>query len=167
MFLIGEIISTHGIKGEVKVKQITDFIERFHIGETVYYKSNQDKLLPLIIDGFRTTNKGLLIQFKGYSSINDVEHLLGMNLYIKEEQLTALEENEYYFHEIIGCNVKTTTGENLGIIDSILTPGANDVWVIKSRDGKEILIPYIEDVVKQVNIAEKEVTIELMEGLID
>lgn len=167
MFLIGEILAAHGIKGEVKVRKITDFIERFHIGETVYYENEQDELLPLVIDGFRTSNKGLLLRFEGYSSIDDVEQLLGMKLYIIEEQLTTLKEHEYYYHEIIGCTVKANTGEKLGIIDSILSPGANDVWIVKDDQGKEILIPYIEDVVKQVDIENKEVTIELMEGLID
>ena len=167
MFLIGKILTSHGINGEVKIRQITDFIERFYIGETVYYKSHEDTLLPLVIDGFRTMNKGLLVHFEGYSSIDEVEHLLGNNLYILEEQLTELDEHEFYYHEIIGCLVKTTTGEKLGIIESILSPGANDVWVVKGSNGREILIPYIEDVVKEVHIAKKEIIIEVMEGLID
>src|SRR5690625_1365680 len=123
MFLIGEIITSHGIKGEVKVRQITDFIERFYTGATVYYKADDDKLLPLIIDGFRTMNKGLLIHFEGHSSIDAVEYLLGKNLYIMEDQLTELGEHEFYYHEIIGCVVKSTSDEHIGVIESILTPG--------------------------------------------
>ena len=81
--------------------------------------------------------------------------------------ISELEENEYYFHEIIGCEVFDENNESLGEIVEILTPGANDVWVIKSKNGKEILIPYIEDVVKNVDIPNKIINIEVMEGLID
>ncbi|GAT42148.1 16S rRNA processing protein RimM [Listeria monocytogenes] len=88
-------------------------------------------------------------------------------LKIKEAQLTDLEENEFYFHEIIGCIVVTTDGEELGEITEILTPGANDVWVVKGSDKKEKLIPYIADVVKEININDKKITIEVMEGLLD
>jgi 16S rRNA processing protein RimM len=87
-------------------------------------------------------------------------------LKVPDSQLGELEENEYYFHEIIGCTVTTVSGEELGKVSEILTPGANDVWVIKGKGGKEILIPYIEDVVLKVDIKEKQITIEPLEGLL-
>ena len=71
-----------------------------------------------------------------------------------EDQLQELEEGEYYLHEIVGCKVVTTAGEELGTVKEILSPGANDVWVVKGERGKEHLIPYIEDIVKKVDIAE-------------
>ncbi|MGM8211777.1 ribosome maturation factor RimM [Virgibacillus sp. W0430] len=167
MFNIGKIVNTHGIKGEVKVKRITDFEERFSIGETVYVRDEKGNDMPLIIDGHRVHKQFDLLRFKEMDTINDVEKFKGSYLKVKEEQLKSLAENEYYYHEIIGCEVKTTTGEKLGIIESILSPGANDVWVVKQANGKEALIPYIADVVKQVNVDDKVVIIELMEGLLD
>ncbi|MEI3606663.1 ribosome maturation factor RimM [Pseudogracilibacillus sp. SE30717A] len=167
MFVIGKIINTHGIKGEVKVKQISDFPERFKLGSTVYLTNHDDELITLKIAGMRLHKGFLLLQFEGYESINDVEHLKGVELKIKEEQQEPLGENEYYYHQIIGCNVVTTEGEEIGIIESILSPGANDVWVIRGKNNQEILIPYIEPVVKDVNVEGKQVIIELMEGLID
>lgn len=166
MFVVGKIINIHGIKGEVKVQQITDFPERFHVGNTVFI-TEQNSLIPLKIDGFRTHKNNLLLHFEGYDSIEDIEHLKGKELKIKEDQQEELGENEFYYHEIIGCKVITTENEELGIIESILSPGANDVWVVKGKNNQEILIPYIEPVVKHVNVAEKLVTIELMEGLIE
>lgn len=166
MFVVGKIINIHGIKGEVKVQQITDFPERFHVGNTVFI-TEQNSLIPLKIDGFRTHKNNLLLHFEGYDSIEDIEHLKGKELKIKEDQQEELGENEFYYHEIIGCKVITTENEELGIIESILSPGANDVWVVKGKKNQEILIPYIEPVVKHVNVAEKLVTIELMEGLIE
>lgn len=167
MFIVGKIVNTHGLKGEVKVKRITDFEERFHVGSTVYIKNKDNEAIPLIIASFRTHKNHDLLQFEEYDSIEAVEPLKGATLYIKKEQLTPLEPGEFYFHEIIGCKMYTLDGEYIGEIESILTPGANDVWVVKNESGKEILIPYIDDVVKEVNIEEKKVLIELMEGLID
>ncbi len=166
LFVIGQIMGTHGLKGELKVKQLTDFNERFDIGNKVYIKDKIDKV-ELEIDGYRQTNKGLLIHFKHYETIKDVEHLVGETLYITEKEQTELEENAFYYHQIIGCNVQTIDGENLGVVESILAPGANDVWVVNDGNGKEILIPYIEDVVIDVNIAKKLIKIKLLEGLIE
>src|SRR5690625_1921353 len=100
MFIVGKIINTHGIKGEVKVKQITDFIERFQVGNKVFAIGQEEQVIPLTIDGFRTQKNNLLLHFEGYDSINDVETLKGLDLKIKQEQQELLEENEYYYHEI-------------------------------------------------------------------
>lgn len=167
MFNVGKIVNTHGIKGEVKVKRITDFRERFSIGEVVYIQTEAGNYIPLTIDGHRVHKQFDLLHFKGIDNINDIEQYKGSYLKIKREQLKPLSTNEYYYHEIIGCEVRTTDGEKLGTIDTILSPGANDVWVVKRPEGKEVLIPYIEDVVKQVHTEERFVIIELMEGLLD
>lgn len=166
MYNVGKIVNTHGVRGEVKVKRITDFAERFAIGETLYVMENGD-FLPLVIDGHRVHKGFDLIHFERYDNINDVEHFKGAYLTISEEQLTELEEDAYYYHEIIGCDVYTHSGEKVGTIKEILAPGANDVWVVQKANGKEVLIPYIEDVVKAVDTDEKKVVIEPMEGLLD
>lgn len=167
MFTIGKITNTHGIKGEVKVKQITDFIERFDEGSIIYVIDHNNNAQPLEIDGFRTQHNNLLIHFKGYDSIEDVEDFKGLLLKIKQEQLTDLPENEFYYYEIIGCTVWTTDEDEIGMIDHILSPGANDVWVVKNAANKEVLIPYIQDVVKEVDVENKRVIIEPMEGLLE
>lgn len=166
MYNVGQIINTHGIGGEVRVFRITDFDDRFDIGKTLYIEKN-DELIPLTIDGHRKHKQYDLLHFKGYHTIEDVEPFKGAYLKIKGDQLLKLPEDEYYYHEIIGCIVITTSGENVGKIDHILSPGANDVWVVKQNDGKEILIPYIKDIVTQVNVEEKKVMIEPMEGLLE
>ncbi|MCG3056595.1 ribosome maturation factor RimM, partial [Escherichia coli] len=85
---------------------------------------------------------------------------------VSEDQLSELEDGEFYFHEIIGCIVKTEEGQELGKIKEILIPGANDVWVVKGKDGKEILIPYIDAVVQEIDVENKEIIITVMEGLL-
>lgn len=167
MFNVGKVVNTHGINGEVKVIRITDFEERFQKGrELIWTDESEQKQLSLIISGHRTHKNFDLLLFQGYESIDDAEPLKGGLLKVKEEQLTELDEGEYYYHEIIGCTVYLDTGEELGSVTEILSPGANDVWVVQ-LDEKDALIPYIEDVVKEVNIPEKKIIIEPIEGLLD
>lgn len=167
MFTVGKIINTHGIKGEVKVHRISDFDERFDVGEKLFVIMENKQPIQVEIVGHRIHKGFDLILLKGFESINDVEPLKNSYLKITEEQLTELEENEYYYHEIINCNVFLNTGEKVGIIKEILSPGANDVWVVKPEKGKDILIPYINDVVKEIDIDAKKVVIEPIEGLLD
>lgn len=167
LFDVGKIVNTHGIRGEVKVQRLTDFEERFAIGEKVYIESSTGELIEFEIDGHRMHQKFDLLRFKGFDSLNDIEPFKGKTLKIKEGQLNLLAEGEYYYHDIIGCDVFTTSGNFVGKITHIFETGANDVWEIKSPGGKEILIPFINDVVKEVKVGEQRVTIEPMEGLLE
>lgn len=106
-------------------------------------------------------------QFKEMPSLNEVEHLRNMVIKVPEEDLGELEEDEFYFHEIIGHEVVSEDGELIGTVKEILTPGANDVWVVARKGKKDALIPYIASVVKDININEKKIKIHVMEGLID
>lgn len=167
MFNVGKIINTHGLRGEVKVHRITDFEDRFDIGAKVYAVKDNSEPIELMISSHRMHKGFDLLRFQGLDSIDDVEHLKGAMLKITKDQLTELEEGEYYYFEIIGCSVYTTGGERIGEVKEILSPGANDVWVVKRKEGKDVLIPYIEDVVKKVNPDAKEIVIHPMEGLLD
>ncbi|RLL45295.1 ribosome maturation factor RimM [Oceanobacillus piezotolerans] len=167
MFTVGKIINTHGIRGEVKVLRISDFEDRFQKGKKLFLVKDNGESVELTIDGHRLHKGFDLLHFKEFNNINEVEQFKGLFLKITKEQLTELEENEFYYHEIIDCEVYTISGEKLGVVKEILSPGANDVWVVKPNKGKDILIPYIEDVVKEVSITEKKIIIEPMEGLLD
>lgn len=167
MFNIGKIVNTHGTRGEVKVMRITDFEERFAVGKIVYAVKDDETQNELVIAAHRIHKGFDLIVFEGLDNINDVEYLKGAQLKITEDQLTDLDEGEFYYHEIIGCDVYTNDGEKLGTIKEILSPGANDVWVVKRPKGKDILIPYISEVVIQIDINAQKIVIEPMEGLLD
>src|SRR5699024_2283664 len=104
MYNVGKIVNTHGVRGELKVIRITDFEERFTVGETLYVAKENVPPFPLTIDGHRI-NKGFdLVHFMDYDDINDVENFKGAYLQITGDQLTELDENEIYYHEIIGCD---------------------------------------------------------------
>lgn len=167
-FNVGKIVNTHGIRGEVRVISRTDFAEdRYQVGNTLHLFRENKEPLELTIASHRTHKNFDLLTFEGYHNVNDVEPLRDGILKINESQLTDLDEGEFYFHEIIGCTVYTDQGEEVGPIREILTPGANDVWVIKGKRGKDILIPYIEQIVKDVDIKAQKVIITPMEGLLD
>ena len=121
----------------------------------------------VVVESYRTHKNNLLVKFEGIDTVEEAEKFKNLQIKIDSENIEELEENEFYFHEIIGCEVFDEKGQSLGEVVEILTPGANDVWVIKSQNGKEILIPYIEDVVKKIDIENKRIDIEVMEGLID
>ncbi|WP_099224341.1 ribosome maturation factor RimM [Listeria costaricensis] len=169
MFNVGKIVNTHGLMGEVRVISRTDFAEeRYQKGSKLYlFRKEATTPEELIIKSHRKHKNFDLLTFEGFTNINQVENMKEGLLKVKESELGELEENAFYYHEIIGCAVYTTDGTLIGKITEILSPGANDVWVVKPEKGKEIYLPYIEDVVKEVDPAESRVVIELVEGLLD
>ncbi|PLS16655.1 ribosome maturation factor RimM [Bacillus sp. M6-12] len=168
-FNVGKIVNTHGIKGEVRVISRTDFAEeRYKLGNTLFlFWDEKDEPLELTIKTHRKHKNFDLLSFEGFNNVNEVERLRDGLLKVPESQLGELEEGEFYFHEIIGCTVYTDSGDEIGSIREVLAPGANDVWVIKGKKGKDILIPYIKEIVLDVNIAEKKIVIFPMEGLLE
>lgn len=166
---IGKIVNTHGVRGEVRVITSSDFAaKRYQPGNAVYFFRDHDAVgIPLTISGHRTHKNFDLLSFEQHPSINDVEKYKGGLLKIKDRDQDELDEGEYYYDQIIGCEVITDTGERLGQIKEILSPGANDVWVVQRYEkGKDILLPYIDDVVKDIQIEEKKIVVHIIEGLI-
>jgi len=166
---VGKIVNTFGIKGEVKIYLYTDFPEqRFYKGNQLLLgKEGNSEKKRITIETAKPYKNVYLVKFEEWNNINEVEKLRDYYLWITKEQQNDLEEGEYYFYQIIGCEVLSTNGEKLGSVTDILTPGANHVWVVKSLNGKkEILIPYIDDVVKDVDVENRKITIEVMEGLL-
>ncbi len=137
-FNVGKIVNTHGVKGELKIVSKTDFPEeRYQVGNTLYlFLPNQIEPMPLLIKSHRSHKNFDLLTFEGYEDINQVEKFKEGMLKVPEDQLHDLEEGEYYLHEIVGCRVVTNDGEEIGTIKEILSPGANDVWVVKEKEEK-------------------------------
>ena len=168
-YVVGKIINTHGIKGEIKVDAYTDFPEeRFSVGNQLLVGAKQDTLIrELTIETVRQQKQFYILKFKEFSSINDVLPFVNLNLWISRAQQHELDENVFYYHQIIGCMVETTEEESLGIVSNILETGANDVWVIEREGKPNLLIPYIAEVVKKVDVEARLITIDLIPGLIE
>jgi 16S rRNA processing protein RimM len=167
-FNVGKIVNTQGIKGEVRVISQTDFADvKKKKGNVLYLFQEKKEPVELVIKSHRKHKNFDILSFEDHPNINDVEKYRDGILKIKGEELHDLDEHEFYYHEIIGLKVVTVDGEDIGKIKEILSPGANDVWVVQRQGKKDVLIPYIESVVKEINLETGLVTIELMEGLID
>lgn len=165
---VGKIVNTHGIRGEVRVISQTDFPEeRYRKGQRLTLFRENKTPLELTVAGHRKHKNFDLLTFEGYPTINDVEPLRDGILKVSKDELSELTENEYYYHEIIGLTVIDEQARELGKIKEILSPGANDVWVVQRKGKKDALIPYIESVVKQIDLDKGEVHIEIPEGLLD
>ncbi len=169
-FTVGKVVNTHGLRGELKVLSQTDFGEtRFAPGSRLQLINEQTgKSLEVKIASSRVQKNVYIIKLEGLNDINLVEAYKGWTLKVSERDREQLEDGEYYYHEIIGCRVVTEEGEELGIISDILSPGANDVWVVDRPKGKgaQLLLPVIDDVLLGVDKQERLVTVRLLEGLI-
>lgn len=163
---VAKIANTHGLKGELKLLASTDFPEeRFKVGNDVFLET-EGTYVPLTVSSYRKHKQFVMVTFKGMHHINDVEKYKGLKLFVQPEVLQELAENEYYYHEIIGCDVYDGDAK-IGVISEILETGANDVWTIKRPGKKDVLIPYIEQVVASIDVAQKRIQITPLPGLIE
>lgn len=166
MFTIGKIVNTHGIKGELRVIPSTDDITRFERLDKVYI--DRKDIMQYEIENVRYHKNFVLLKLKGIDNINEAEPLKNALLKIERKDTLPLEEDEYYISDLIDLEVITDEGRSLGKIVDIIATGSNDVYVVEKEDtSKQILIPAIKDVVKEVDIPNKKMIVKLLEGLED
>ena len=134
---IGGIISTHGLKGEVKVYPTTQDVHRYDVLDTAYIEMPSGKI-PVHVERVRYFKNLVIVKFRGLDRIEDVEGYLKHDLYVSREDAIELGENEYFVGDVIGLKVITDDGRVLGILDDVMETGANDVYVI-DRDVKQQL----------------------------
>lgn len=167
-YQVGKIINTHGIRGEVRVLSTSDFTdERFMPGNALYLFDKGELVKEVIVKTHRKHKQFDLLSFEKLEDINLIEGFKGFNIKISEDQQQDLEDGSYYYHQIIGLDAVTLDGEKIGKISEILAPGANDVWVVKRKGKKELLLPVIDDVIKKVDLEQGLVVVDLLEGLDD
>ena len=166
MLRVGVISSTHGVRGEVKVYPTTDDPERFLDLEEVILDTGRERL-PLKIENVKFFKNMVILKFKGYDNINDIEKYKGRDLYITRDQAVELEEDEYFIADLIGMSVVAEDGTVLGTLADVMPTGANDVYVVRTENGKELLIPAIKECILNVDVEERTMKIHVMDGLLD
>jgi 16S rRNA processing protein RimM len=142
---------------------MTDHPERLNKIETLYVGNNR---LPYQVKQMRRHKKGVIILFREIADRNDAETLRGQFVYIHIKNAVPLEEGEYYLYQIEGIKVITDTGEELGRLTDLIETGANDVYVVTTPDSRELLLPAIPEVIRQVDIPAGIMTVHLLDGLI-
>ncbi len=161
---IGQIVNYYGIKGFLKVIPFTDDIKRFDNLKTVYIEKNK-KLVEMQIEEVRYHNQLVLLKLKGLDDINDTIQYKNCYIKIDRKDAVELQENSYFIVDLIGMEVYTEEQKLLGVIVDVFPTGSNDVYVVKDKMGKQILLPAIKDVVKDVQVENKKIIVHLIEGL--
>ena len=162
---VGQIVNTFGIKGFVKVYPYVDDISRFDNLKKVYIKSKKiDHELP--IEEVKYHKNMVLIKFKGIETVEEAEKLKNAYIEIDRADAIPLEEGQYFIADLLGLDVYLDTGEKLGILEDIYNTGSSDIYVVKNELGKQFLLPYIDEVIKKIDVEEGKITVHIIEGLI-
>ena len=162
---IGQIVNTFGIKGIVKVKPFTDDIRRFDELKTVYVEKNSTKT-EYEVEEVKYHKDMVLIKFKGIDKVEQAEMLRNSYLTVSRNSVEKLEEGRYYIVDLLGLEVYTDEQILLGTLEDIFNTGSNDICVVKDKQGKQILLPAIQDVIKQIDIENKKIIVHLLPGLV-
>ena len=162
---IGQIVNTNGLKGVVKVNPFTDDISKFEDLKYVYIQL-KNELKKIKIEQVRYNKNQVLLKLEGIDSIEEAEKYRNFYLKTEKESQEDLGEDTYYIVDLIGLDVYSDKNEYLGKIEDVFPTGSNDVYVVKDNLGKQILIPAIADVVKEVDLKNKKMIINLIPGLI-
>jgi len=162
---IGQIVNTFGIKGFVKVNPFVDDISRFDNLKKVFVKSNKT-LKEMQVEEVKYHKNMVLIKFKGIDRVEEAELFRNSYLEVDRENAIDLEDGEYFIADLLGLDVVTDEKKSLGKLEDIFNTGSNDIYVVKSEDGKQLLLPAISDVIKEINLEESKIVVHLLEGLI-
>ncbi len=154
---VGKLRRSHGIEGEILMDILTDFPERLRPRKRIFIGEDH---IPHVIKRVRRADKHLLITLEGVSTPEDANRFRNSLMYVRVDQLPPLPEGEYYYHQLINMQVEDTAGKRLGVLVDILETGANDVYVVKSSDDTELLLPAIESVVKEIDLTQNRMVVD-------
>lgn len=163
---VGVIANTHGVRGEVKIFATTDDIRRFKKLRKCVIDTGRERI-DVEVESCKFFKQTPILKFKSIDQLNDVERFKGKDLLVHRDHAVKLEKNEFFIIDLIGLNVETDEGMELGVLKDVLQTGANDVFVVKMADGNEVLIPYIEQCVPEIHPETGKVTVHLLPGLLD
>ncbi len=163
---VGVISSTHGVRGEVKVFPTTDDVKRFKRLKEVIMDTGKEEL-TLEIEGVKFFKQFVILKFKGIDNINDIEKYKGKSLYVTRANAVRLRKDEYFIADLQGIAVVDEEGNEIGTLRDVMETGANDVYIVDMKDGRELLLPAIKECILQVNIEERMMQVHIMDGLLD
>lgn len=163
---IGKIVNTMGIKGELKVLPLTDDLDRFLDLEWAFVNRKNQRQKYNIQNVWFHKNF-VIIRLQDINDMTTAETFKESFLEVDREHAVQLEENEFFVCDLIGIDIYTEEGDSLGKLIEVLPTGSNDVYLVKDTEGKEIMLPAIKDVIKEVDVKNKRMVVKLMEGLVE
>jgi len=164
LFPIGRVVKPHGVKGKIKVDYFGEGVSRFLPYQEIFIEGNKDDLKPYKILEAILQPPCLILRLKEIERIEEVQPLMGREIYVNRGALPPLREGEYYWIDILGMVVETEAGKRIGRIKEILPTGANDVYVVEGKN-REIFLPATEEVIQKVDLEKRLMKVIRMEGL--
>ena len=165
MFTVGKIVNTHGVKGELKIVPTTEDPKRFAKLKSIFVEGRK-QMTAYEIESVRYHKEFVLLKLKGIDDMNVAQLLKGSSLKIDRKDSLPLKKDEYYISDLFGMEVYTNDERFLGVLVDIIETGSNDVYVVKKEDRqKDLLLPAIKQVIKEIDVAQKRMVVELLEGL--
>jgi 16S rRNA processing protein RimM len=161
---IGVIVNTHGLSGTLKVKSFTDFKNERYKKNITLYIAYKDELIPVTVNNFRSVKGIECINFNEFTNINECEKYKGSELFISQDLIHELDDDEYYFEELIGMDVYTDV--YIGKVEDVREVPQGELLEVKRENKKDALIPFNKHFVKEVNKKERTITLLLWEGLL-
>lgn len=163
---VGIISSTHGVRGEVKVFPTTDDVKRFKKLKEVLLDTGKEQL-ALQIEGVKFFKQFAILKFKGFDNIDDIIKFKGKSLFVTRENAVKLKKDEYFIADLIGMQVENEDGTFTGTLKDVIETGANDVYAVLTKEGKEVLIPAIKDCILSIDLERNEIKVHLLDGLLE
>lgn len=163
-FVVGNIVNTQGIKGELRVMPTVDYTARFKELDHIFV-DRKGNIKEYEIENIRFHKQFVLLKLKGIDDMTSAEALKGTVVKITEDMAVPCEEDEYYIRDLYDMEVVTVEGEKLGVISDVIFTGANDVYAVTPEEGKDILIPAIKECIVKVDVENNVMTVKLLEGL--
>ena len=163
---VGAITQTHGLRGEVKVFPTTDDAKRFKKLKEVLLDTGKEKMV-LEIEGVKFFKQFVILKFKGFDDINDIERYKGKSLYVTRENAVKLKKDEYFIADLIDIQVYDERDEYMGVLKDVIVTGANDVYDIALEDGRTLLLPAIKQCVLAVDMEQRKMKVHVLDGLLD
>ena len=159
---VGVISSSHGVRGEAKIFPTTDDVQRFKKLKTCILDTGRE-CKELHIESVKFFKQMVILKFKEITSIDELMPYKGKDLLVTRDQAVKLEENEYFICDLIGLRVVTDEGEDFGVLTDVIQTGANDVYEVKRPDGKEVLLPVIDECILDVDLEKQQVTAHIID----
>lgn len=166
--VVGIVEKAHGLRGEVKVKPLTDDPTRFELLSSVLVELGEKDLFALQVEGVEIRQNGIFLRLSGIDSREKAEALRGAYLNIKREDVLPLGDDEFYHFEVLGLDVVTREGKHLGQVDDVFEVTSNTVLSVRSNEAcREYLIPVIRDVIDKMDFDNGKIIINPIEGLLE
>lgn len=162
---VGVITTTHGVRGEVKVFPTTDDSNRFKKLKEVLVDTGREKI-PMEIEGVKFFKQMVILKFRGLDTLDDAAKYRRAELYVTRENAVRLDKDEYFIADLIGVEVYDESDRRIGDLEDVMQTGANDVYVIRMTDGRELLLPAVRQCILEVDVRQGRMKVHVLEGLL-